>query len=265
MASFTHEGVELSYQDEGAGLPVLLLHAFPLDGESFRPQLAALGNRFRFIVPDLRGFGRSGVGMGVSEMRTLARDALALLDWLGIESAVVGGVSMGGYVAMALLREDAGLVRGLVLADTQATADDEATKARREQMVQSVTAEGTAFLRRVQVPPLLSGQASETLRGEVDALAAKASPEGAVAALRGMALRPDSQELLGRFGGPALILCGEHDAVTPPAKARRMAELIQGSTLVEIPQAGHLSNLENPEAFNASLDGFLSSPRLLAG
>src|SRR4051794_26973064 len=122
MATFQHAGVGLHYVDVGAGLPVLLLHAFPLSGEAFEPQVRALSSRYRFIVPDHRGFGRSGPASGVTGMSTLAQDALALLDHLGVPAAVVGGVSMGGYAALALVREDAGRVRGLVLADTQATA-----------------------------------------------------------------------------------------------------------------------------------------------
>ena len=114
MQTLTVDGVPLHYRDVGQGLPVLLLHAFPLNGAAFDKQVAALSGRYRFIIPDHRGFGASQLGAGPTEMSRIARDALALLDALKVDSAVVGGVSMGGYAAMALLREDAGRVRGLV-------------------------------------------------------------------------------------------------------------------------------------------------------
>src|SRR5690606_2201841 len=122
----------LHYLDEGRGLPVLLFHAYPLSAELFRPQIEALKDRFRFLVPDMRGFGQSGPADGPTTMRRMAQDGLALLDALGIERAVVGGVSMGGYVSMALLREDASRVLGLVLSSTQARADTEEARQGRE-------------------------------------------------------------------------------------------------------------------------------------
>src|SRR5688572_1801209 len=120
MPTLQHDGVTLHYRDEGQGRAVLLLHAFPLSSGSFWPQLEVLSAKYRLIVPDHRGFGRSGTGKGPTEMSRIARDALAILDALKISRAIVGGVSMGGYAAMALTREDPGRVEGLVLADTQA-------------------------------------------------------------------------------------------------------------------------------------------------
>src|SRR5262245_42983010 len=140
------DGVTISFHDVGSGPPVLLLHGFPLTSESARPQLEALGKKFRVIAPDHRGFGQSALGSGPTEMSRIARDALAVLDSLGIKRAVVGGVSMGGYAAMAMLREDAGRVAALMLIDTQATADDEAGKARRAETAKAVEARGAQAL-----------------------------------------------------------------------------------------------------------------------
>jgi pimeloyl-ACP methyl ester carboxylesterase len=246
----------LHYRDIGQGLPVVLLHAFPLSGEMFLPQWTGLAHQARFLVPDLRGFGRSAVGEGPSEMGTMADDVLALLDKLGIASAVVGGVSLGGYVAMALLRNDPSRVLGLVLADTQMSADEPQARANRETFAQDILAHGSA----AQVPRsanLLGPDASAALRAQVAEWISANPPEGLAAALRGMALRPDSRDILARFAGPLLVVVGEHDVPTPPAKAREIAELVPGAELVEIAGAGHLSNLEQPEAFNAALSRFL--------
>jgi pimeloyl-ACP methyl ester carboxylesterase len=258
VLTVTVDGIPLRYRDVGQGLPVLLLHAFPLNGAAFDAQVAALSGRYRFIVPDQRGFGQSGPGEGPSEMTLLARDALALLDALKIDTVVVGGVSMGGYVAMALLREDAGRVRGLVLADTQATADDEAGQARREASAVEALEKGVEPLVQTLLPRLVAAGPDSPVGRQVATLMREASPAAVAAAQRGMALRHDSKDVLARYAGPALVVVGEHDAVTPPEKAQQLAGLISGAQLEVIPGAGHLANQEQPERFNAVLDRFLA-------
>lgn len=223
----------------------------------FEPQWSALAERGRFIVPDLRGFGGSSVLAGPSEMGAMADDVLALLDHLSIDSAVVGGVSMGGYVALALLRNDPGRVRALVLGDTQTSADDAQGRAGREATAQEVLAKGSTAL-LPSIARLLGPSASAELRSRVSGWITAGSPEGQAAAQRGMALRPDARDILTRFGGPVLVVVGTDDVITPPAKARTMAELVPGAELVEISGAGHLANLEQPEAFNAALGRFLA-------
>lgn len=251
------EGVPLYYRDEGQGLPVLLLHAFPLSGEAFARQVAALSGRYRLLIPDHRGFGRSGLGEGPLEMSRIARDGLAVLDAAGVYSAVVGGVSMGGYAAMALLREDAGRVQGLVLVDTQAVADDEPGRARREATAQEVLEKGLEPLVQGMVPRLVAAGPDSEVGREVAALIRTAAPTGAAAAQRGMALRTDSQDMLARYAGPALVVVGDKDVITPVERAQQMAKLLAGSRLEVIPEAGHLPNQEQPERFNAVLDAFL--------
>ena len=235
---------------------MVLLHAFPLTGEMFEPQWMALSGRARFIVPDLRGFGGSDTTPSPSEMGTMADDVLGLLDHLGVDSAVVGGVSMGGYASLALLRNDPSRVRALVLADTQTSADDAPARERRETTAREVLEEGPAALLPT-VDKLLGPSVSPELRARVSAWIAGGSAEGFAAAQRGMALRPDARDILARFGGPVLLIVGSDDVLTPPAKARAMAELVPGAELVEIPEAGHLSNLEQPLAFNTALARFL--------
>jgi len=252
----SREGAPLHYRDLGRGIPVVLLHAFPLSGEMFETQWTALAGRARLIVPDLRGFGGSPPGPRPAEMGSLADDVLGLLDSLGIASAVVGGVSMGGYVSMALLRNDPGRVRALVLADTQMSPDDAVARANREAIAQDVLANGTA----VMVPrsvALLSPAATEAQRARMVSWILGNPPEGIAAAERGMALRPDSRDILARFAGPLLVMVGSEDTLTPPPKARAIADLVPSSDLVELPGAGHLSNVEQPEAFNAALGRLL--------
>jgi len=169
---------------------------------------------------------------------------------------VVGGVSMGGYVALALLRNDPGRVRGLVLADTQTSADDAQGRAGRERSAEELLARGTGALLPL-VDRLLGPSAPAELRARVLAWITAGSPEGQAAAQRGMALRPDARDILARFGGPVLVVVGRDDVLTPPAKARAMADLVPGAELVEIPGAGHLANLEQPGAFNAALGRLL--------
>ena len=259
MFFITDDGVRLHYLDEGKGTPVLLLHAFPLNADSLRPQLAGLSHRFRFIVPDHRGFGRSQPGSGPTEMDRIARDALGILESLHIEQAVIGGVSMGGYATMALLRRDPRRARAILLVDSQARADDEQGKARREQTAREVMEKGVEVLLDSLLPNLLAPNAAPTTRREIEAMVRANRPEGVAAALRGMAMRPDSKEILSRFAGPALIAVGEQDRLTPPERAQEMQSLLKSSKFKIIPGAGHLSNLERPEEFNRALEDFLSS------
>jgi pimeloyl-ACP methyl ester carboxylesterase len=257
MAFFTTRGVRLHYQDSGHGVPLLLLHAFPLSGALFEGQVTALAGRARCVVPDLCGFGQSALGEGPTTMEQLAQDALALLDHLGIATAVVGGISLGGYASLALLRHDPGRVRGLLLADTQMGADDDAGRAGRETLAQDVLAHGADVLVERLLPRLLSPSAPEELRTSLAQRIRATQPAAAAAALRGMALRPDSRDILSRFSGPVLVAVGTEDVLTPPAKAREMVSVAPQASLVEIPGAGHLANLEAPGPFNASLAQFL--------
>ncbi len=258
MPYLTIDGRAYHYRDVGAGRPLLLLHGFPLTGASFWPQLDAPPPGTRLIVPDHRGFGQSAPGAGPLTMDAIAADALALLDALKLSRTALGGVSMGGYVAMALLRLDPARVDRLVLIDTWCGADDEAGKARREATAQQLEREGLDALVETMLPKLIAPRAPEALRQRLEAMMRAARPESAAAASRGMGQRTDSRELLSRFAGPALVVVGSEDPITPPAKAREMAALMSLSRVVELEGCGHLPNLEKPEAFNAALSEFLA-------
>ncbi len=247
------------YEDVGEGVPLLLLHGFPFTSQSFAPQLSSPPPGARLLVPDHRGFGRSDLGSGVATMEAMAEDALALLDALSVDSALVGGVSMGGYVAQALTRLDPGRVRGLVLIDTQSTPDDEAGRARREAVAKDVEANGVDGLADAMVPKLVRADAPESVRESLRTMMRAQRREAVASASRGMALRTDGKDILSRFHGPCAVIVGEHDQVTPVEKARLIQSLVTGAELHVVPGAAHLPNLEQPEAFNSLLERFVAN------
>lgn len=199
------------------------------------------------ITPDQRGGDRS------PDLVAIADDVLRLLDARGIERAVVGGCSMGGYVAMALLRRDPSRVAGLVLADTRAGADAEEGRANRMTMAARVEAEGLDWVPDTVVSGLLGPAADDAVVGRVRELVLDQDPAEVVWAQRAMAARPDSTDVLARVDVPALVLVGEHDALTPPALARELAGVLRQGEYVELPGVGHLTPLEAPDAFAAAV------------
>ncbi len=249
----------LNYREAGSGVPLVLIHAFPLSSEAFWPQLKTPIAGVRLIAPDLRGFGQSGPGTGVMTMESMADDVLTLMTSLDLPNAFIGGVSMGGYVAMALTRRDPGRVKGLVLVDTQQGADDEAGKAKRETTARDIETKGMPVLVDSMMPKLLAPLTSHEVRARVEKIMLETSPGSAAGATRGMVLRTDSKDILARFGGPALVVVGESDSVTSVEKAKAMAEVISGAKLEVISGASHLSNLDQPAAFNAALERFFAA------
>lgn len=255
-------GIELAWEEAGRGAPVVLLHAFPLNRRMWAPQVAELAARWRVITPDFRGHGESGVADEDSTMERLAEDVRGLLDHLKLGRVALGGLSMGGYVALAFYRRWPELVAALVLADTRAGADTEEGRRGRYETAALAERDGSAAIANMMVPKLL-GPATHERKPEVvaavRAMILEASPAGIAAALRGMAARPASFDLLPTIKCPTLIIVSELDGLTPPADSEAMAKAIPGSTLVRIAEAGHLSNLEQPEEFNSALSGFLNS------
>lgn len=258
MPTISVEGRPYFYEDRGEGEPLLLLHGFPLSSESFWPQLETPPRGVRLLVPDHRGFGKSAMRPGVSTMEAMAEDALGLLYVLGIQSAWVGGVSMGGYVAIALTRLDPGRVRGLLLIDTQSSGDDEGGRARREATALEVEKSGVGAVVDGLLPKLMAPGVSPETRGRVEKMMRAQSPRAVAAASRGMASRVDGKDILSRFSGPCSIVVGAEDSITPLEKAQVMQGLVAGSTLDVIAGAGHLSNLERPEELAAIIERFAS-------
>jgi 3-oxoadipate enol-lactonase len=251
---------ELGYDTVGQGPALLMLHAFPLDRRMWQPTVQALSTARRVVTLDARGFGESSLDEAYS-LEDLADDAVALLDALGIPMATVAGLSMGGYVALALARRHPARLAALALCDTRATADSPEGRRAREDGIAKVRADGTAeFLDGMPVR-LLSGRAPDALRRQVRTLAEQ-RPEAILAALAAMRDRPDRTGELGELGCPTLVLVGADDSITPPSEARTLAGAIPGARLVELANAGHLSNLEQPAAFAAALTQFLDDNQL---
>lgn len=259
-------GIETFYRDRGAGLPVLLVHGFPLDGTLWQPQLDELADEYRVIAPDLRGFGESAPGAEVT-MEQYADDLGALLDELEIDQVVLAGLSMGGYIAFAFHRKYPDRVLGLVLVDTRPQADTDQVRANRVATATKVKEQGATVLADDMLSKLLSPATvnnKPNLVRTVHAMMSRQPVPGIVAALQAMAARPDSRPMLGGISVPTLIVVGADDTITPVADAEAMVEAIPGAELVIIPQAGHLSNLEQPEAFNQALRTFIAT-RLQGG
>jgi 3-oxoadipate enol-lactonase len=259
-------GATLSWREAGSGSDVLvLLHGFPFSSASWRPQLEFPPAGWRVIAPDMRGFGGSGPLPGNRlAMDLLADDVAALLQHLGVSRAVIAGLSMGGYVAFALMRRAPQLACGLVLSDTRATADTAEGKQGRVKNAKHVHAHGTAALIDAMVPRLLSADTRAQLphvEQELRAMMSSASAPAVIAALLGMAERPDSTPQLRSINVPVQIIVGEHDEITPPGDARLLARAIPGARMEVIPGAGHVPNLEQPVAFNRVLEGFLDGLR----
>ncbi|HEX6976290.1 MAG TPA: alpha/beta fold hydrolase [Vicinamibacterales bacterium] len=262
-AKVTLGGQPTRYFESGAGWPVVLLHAFPLNAEMWRPQLERVPPGWRYIAPDLRGFGPGARPDDESlTMAELAADVTALLDHLGIEQATIGGLSMGGYVTLALFRAAPERFTGIVLADTRPQADTEEGRAGRRRMRELVRARGVGAVVDEMLPKLL-GETTRRERAEVEAevrrIAAANSPSAIAAALAAMMERPDSSALLPTMSCPALVIVGDEDVLTPPADAEAMDRQLPRSRLVTLPQAGHLSNLETPDAFASALADFTRS------
>jgi pimeloyl-ACP methyl ester carboxylesterase len=261
MQSATINGVDLAYRDEGKGPAILFIHAFPLHSAMWDRQIAAFSPRHRVVAPDMRGFGAAARGSGAASLDQLADDMAALLDHLGIENATIAGLSMGGYISFALWRRHRGRISGLILADTRAGPDSEEARQGREKNARLAEEQGPGAIADQMLPKLLSAYAPAALRDEVRRVIESNDRAGIAAALRAMAARPDSTPLLASIDVPALVIVGAEDTLTPPSEAQVMFDAIPGCRIAEIPGAGHLANLEAPDAFNDTIDEFLSPRR----
>lgn len=246
--------MRLAFREWGdpKGLPVVLLHAFPMSGAMWEPQREALRS-FRVLAPDLPGFGATPPA-GPWTIEGAADAVAALLDEAGIAKAAVVGLSMGGYAALRLAAAHPAKVRALALCDTRAEPDAPENKLKRKAAAEFVRANGVdAFLGPFLKDAVHRQDAAAFLRG----VAAKSSPDAVIAALSALAERPDAVPGLARITVPTAVLVGTHDKITPLPLSEAMRSRIPGAELHLIPDAGHFSNAENPAAFNERLVSFL--------
>lgn len=236
--------------------PVVLLHAFPLDSrmwDDVRPGIDG-----RLITPDQRGFGTAPLGDASPDLAVAAADVISLLEALGIRRAVLGGCSMGGYVAMSVLRAAPSLVAGLVLVDTRAAADSDAARENRLSAAHRADLEGVDWIPDAMLPVLLGPGASPAVVDRTRSLITAQDPAAVSWAQRAMAARPDSADLLRSADLPTLIVRGAEDSVIPRAEADALAELMPGAEVVELAGAGHLPPLETPAEFTSTLRAWLA-------
>lgn len=259
-------GITLAYDDRGTGIPIVFLHAFPLNRTMWTEQQAALGQRFRTISIDLRGHGESDAPFWRYSLEQHASDVKELLAGLGIARAVFVGLSMGGYLEFTLYRLYPKLIRGLVFADTRAEADKPEQRQWRFDLAQRTASMGPAAVIADMLPKLLAPKTYERdpdLVERVRSIQTAAPVAGIIGDLMAMAERPDSVDLLASITLPTLVIVGEDDVLTTPADAQRITNGIPGAKLVVIPGAGHLSNMDQPDLFNRAVGEFAAglSPR----
>jgi pimeloyl-ACP methyl ester carboxylesterase len=256
--------MRLAYTDEGPGPAVVLLHGFPLGRDMWKEQINGIGSMYKVIAPDLRGHGDSPAPDGDYTIDEMADDVIEMLDSLGLDTpVVVGGLSMGGYVALSLVARYPARVRALMLMDTRAGADSPEAAEKREELARAVLAAGHSGPAVEAMMPRLF--ARTTLQGRPERvtplreLMETNSARGVVGALRAMATRPDRRGDLAAIRVPTLVMVGEEDVITPPAEAQILADAISGAKLEVIPDAGHLAPFENPAVANGAILRFLDS------
>ncbi|WP_413758121.1 alpha/beta fold hydrolase [Streptomyces sp. MMBL 11-3] len=252
----------LTYEDKGpqnaTALPLVLIHGHPFDRTMWEPQVAAFSAERRVIVPDLRGYGASPVVPGITPLSVFAQDVADLLDELRVPACVLGGLSMGGQIAMEFLRLFPGRVRGLLLADTSPVAETPAGKAARAAAADRLLREGMGGYADEVLYGMVAPYARPEVAAHVHRMMVGTPPEGAAAALRGRAERPDYRDLLTRVRVPTLVVVGEDDGFTPLPEAESMHAALPDSALHVVRAAAHLPNLEQPEAFNEALAELLT-------
>jgi pimeloyl-ACP methyl ester carboxylesterase len=252
---------ELNYAEAGRGTPLVLVHGFPLDHTMWQEQIHTLAKGYRVIAPDLRGFGESGVTPGLVTMPRMADDLAELLSGIGASEPVVFcGLSMGGYVAWQFAMRHRERLAKLILCDTRAVADNAEAAANRNALAERVQKEGPGFVAETMLPKLFAPATIESRAPCVEAtrqVILRTNAQGIAAASRGMAQRPDVTSRLPTFDVPALVICGQHDAISKPEEMREIAAKMPQSKYVEIAGAGHMSPLEKPAEVNVAIREFL--------
>jgi len=261
--NLTVNNIEMAYDDQGKGPALLMIHGFPLNRQMWQPQLLPIAEAgYRVIAPDLRGFGESDAPADGYGMDVFADDIVALLDALKIEQAVVGGMSMGGYILMNLLERYPHRVRAACFIATRSNADDEVGRERRTAMAAQAERLGANPIIKIFAELLF---ATETMhsRPELIALVTSwmrgTSPKGLAGGLLAMRDRKDYTPLLASFKQPSLVIAGAEDRAASPEAAKLLIEGLAGCQSRVIEKAGHMVNMEQPEIFNKTLIGFLKS------
>jgi len=246
----------LHVTERGRGPALILIHAFPLDSSMWHAQTAFFSDRYRVIAPDILGFGGSQPPRAWT-MPQMGEELAGLLDRLGLERCTLAGLSIGGYIALPFALKHPQRVERLILANTRARADLEGERTARTAMIEGLRKDGTTNLPEKMLPRLLSPEAPDEVRNWVKACIERTSAEAAIHALTAMRDRADYTKNLGQLHCPTLVIAGSGDAIIPVEDCKQMAAAIPGSEFSVVSQSGHLSNLENPAAFNQAMDLFV--------
>ncbi len=248
--------VELYYREEGAGLPIVLLHGFPLDHSIWLPVVRLLADRARFIMPDLRGYGKSPDGNEIHSMRLLVEDVQLLLDRLNLERVILIGHSMGGYVSLCFSHSYPNRLAGLGLVASQADADTPERRQARLRTARDVRTKGVDLVAH-GIPSTLTNR--EDLQEQLHEMFHSVRKQSVINSLKGMAERQDANPWLDQIKVPTLVIAGEQDKIIPLRKSREMVELLNKGWLIEIPEAGHIPMLEQPERVAEGISQLLSA------
>ena len=254
------DDIQLYYEVRGSGFPVVLLHPFTVNHEFWNPVRDRLATKYRVLMPDLRGHGRSGAGHGTATMAKHAEDLRRLIDAEEIKTAIFAGVSIGGYILFEFWRQHRQRVAALVLSNTKAEADTEIAKANRQKSIQNARQHGTSPFLEEQITNYLG---ATTRRNHLDIvqdvrrMMQTLTVDGLVAVQQGMIERIDSMSTLPRMDVKTLVISGDEDTLTPLQNAQVMQQRIPGASLAMIPRAGHYAARENPEEYSRVLRQFL--------
>jgi 3-oxoadipate enol-lactonase len=261
MANVDIHGHRWHLLDEGDGPAVLFIHGFPLDHSMWDAQRRALRDRYRVIIPDLRGFGRSGSAKDPVSIPQWADELAMLLDAVGVNTPVtVCGLSMGGCIALSFTQKYAARMSGLVLCDMRSVGESPEGKATRAKMAERVLTEGATVAAEAMLPRLFGPQTNEDHPEIVDNIRnviLYTPPRSIAGGQHALADRPDFTAFLPTITLASLVIVGEHDVISPPSEMKATADGIPGAEYVAIPNAGHMAPMENAAAVNAALESFL--------
>lgn len=261
MPTATINDSTIHYTQKGQGKPLVLVHGFPLDSRIWSHQVEALSSDYRVIAPDLHAFGQSRASRP-STLRSMAEDLRALLQQLDALPCALAGLSMGGYVALEYSKMCPTDIQALILVDTKAEADTSEAKEARTAMIELVRSQGARAVAEGMMPKMVAPAALSKQRPVVATLRQimeSQSPQAIEWALAAMRDRQDFVESLKSIADPALVIVGEHDAITPPSLAQKLSGAIPRSQLAVIPDAGHMSPIENPQAVTEAIRSFLKA------
>lgn len=256
-------GVRFQVLDQGIGPTILFVHGFPLDHTMWVEQIAEFSKDHRVIAPDLRGFGGTDGALYSVSMEQFADDLANLLEALQVDGPITYcGLSMGGYIGWQFALRHPRLLRRLIQCDTRANADSPEGVANRLKMADITMREGPEPVAWAMMPKLFAATSVEKQPQIVEAVrkvVMSTAPVAIAAGHRGMAARPNLTDALPSIQVPTLVIVGEHDAITPAAEMKSLADALPNATFALISNAGHMAPMENPGEVNSAIRKFLAA------